>query len=305
MDFVINKIKLYYKCFVKAAIDTIKHDGIEHAGYLSFLAILSLFPFLVFIFSFVSLINEVYLGEELAHLIIAYLPHVDGANLNIRINEITSGPPQKLLTIAILGAIWTASSSVEGLKTILNRAYRVHTPPAYLFRRFVSILQFLLIVSIIIISMTFMLIIPIIKEALDGLPALQQLIGTAKDLTIIRYSVSMTIWLTIISSIYYFIPNLKQKVRNIMPGAIAVVILWSIISTLFSIYISNFDQVNLIYGGLAGIIVALLFFYLLSMVLIFGAEFNYALEKATGFDFKEKVKAKTNYKKKKRQKRSK
>jgi len=299
MDFVTNKIKLYYKCFVKAAIDTIRHDGIEHAGYLSFLAILSLFPFLVLFFSFVSLINEVYLGEELAKIIIAFLPHVDGAHLDTRIEEITSGPPEKFLTIAILGAIWTASSSVEGLKTILNRAYRVNTPPSYLLRRFVSIMQFLLIVSIIIISMTFMLIIPVIKEALDGMPALQQLIGTAKDLTIIRYSVSMTIWLTIISAIYYFIPNLKQRIRNIMPGAIAVVVLWSVISTVFSIYISNFEQVNLIYGSLAGIIVALLFFYLLSMVLIFGAEFNYALEKATGFDFKEKITAKASSSKKK------
>ncbi|MBT4989582.1 MAG: YihY/virulence factor BrkB family protein [Rickettsiales bacterium] len=285
-----TKFNIYFHCLRRAAMDTIRHDGVEHAGYLSFLAILSLFPFLVFLFSFAAWLGEIYLGEELAKIIISHLPDAHGATLAIRIKEITSGPPQNLLNIAILGAIWTASSSVEGLKTILNRAYRVHTPPSYLFRRLMSIAQFLLMVSIIIITMTFMLILPFLIDWLENLLNINDLLGGANRYVIVRYGVSMTIWFSIISLIYYFIPNLKQSWRNIMPGAFLVVILWSIISTLFSIYLSNFNQVNLIYGSLAGFIVALLFFYLLSMVLIFGAEFNYAVEKATGFKFKEKVK---------------
>ena len=67
-----------------------------------------------------------------------------------------------------------------------------------------------------------------------------------------------------------------------------VLLLWSLCGTAFSLYLKNFDQVNLIYGSLASFIIALLFFYIIAMILIFGAEFNYAIEKITKFKFIEK-----------------
>jgi membrane protein len=36
--------------------------------------------------------------------------------------------------------------------------------------------------------------------------------------------------------------------------------------------------VNFIYGGIAGIIIALLFFYFMAIIFIIGAELNYHLE---------------------------
>jgi len=239
-----QSLRTYLHCLKKAAHDTIRHDGVEHAGYLSFLAILSLFPFLVFLFSFVGWFGENYLGEEFAKIIMTYLPDSSREALAARIQEISSGPPQGLLTIAILGAIWTASSSVEGLKTILNRAYRVHTPPAYLFRRLMSIVQFLLIVSIIIITMVFMLIVPFAIEWLEEILAIEGLIGATHEFAILRYGISMSLWFATISLIYYFIPNLRQSWKNIMPGALIVVLLWSLISTLFSVYLQNFDRLT-------------------------------------------------------------
>ena len=269
MKKLIKVITIYLNCLKKATIDTIKHDGIEHAGYLSFLSILSLFPFLVFLFAFVSWVDEQYLGEELAKIIIDHLPNMDGTNLASRINEITSGPPQNLLNIAILGAIWTASSYVEGLKTILNKAYRVYTPPAYLFRRLVSIFQFLLMVSVLIITMTFMILLPFAIEELEILLNTKNVFKSASQYVVVRYGISMSIWFIIISCIYYFIPNLRQKWINTLPGAIIVVLFWSLINTGLSAYLSHFNQVNMIYGSLAGLIAALLFFYLLSMIIIF------------------------------------
>ena len=42
-----------------------------------------------------------------------------------------------------------------------------------------------------------------------------------------------------------------------------------------TLYLSNFNQVSLIYGSLGGIIAALVFFYICNMIFIFGAEFNH------------------------------
>lgn len=276
-------------CFKTALADTIEHDGVEHAGYLSFLAILSLFPFLVFFVAVAGIFGGSPLGKELMDILISNLPEGMSEALMPRIEEITSGPPQGLLTIAVFGAIWTASSSVEGLRTILNRAYRVSTPPAYIFRRLLSIAQFLIITIIIISAMFVLVLTPLVWSLVLDFFQLKQL-SFDPNIMNIRFLFSSVMIFCAVSFLYYVIPNLQQKWRNVFPGAIVVVVLWSVSATLFSLYLHNFDQVNVIYGSLAGFIVALLFFYITAMILIFGAEFNYAIEKLIGFKFKEKQK---------------
>lgn len=278
----------FFYCFKVAVTDTIKHDGVEHAGYISFLGILSIFPFLVLFVSLAGLFGETQLGERFVDIFLSNIPLEVSQGLEPRINEIMSGPPQSLLTIAILGAIWTASSSVEGLRTIFNRAYRVSTPPSYLFRRLLSIGQFLVITFLLLSSMFIIVTTPLFFDKILALLNMEYLHDYGSVFVKMRFIVTSIIIFCAVSSIYYVIPNLRQKWMNVCPGALMVLCLWSISGSLFSLYLRNFDQVNLIYGSLASFIIALLFFYIMAMILIFGAEFNYAIEKITGFNFIEK-----------------
>ncbi len=63
-----------------------------------------------------------------------------------------------------------------------------------------------------------------------------------------------------------------------LPGAAIVLLGWVGFARLFSYYIHYFPQMNLIYGSLAGVIIALLYFYFCSFIFIIGAEFNFHLE---------------------------
>ncbi len=84
------------------------------------------------------------------------------------------------------------------------------------------------------------------------------------------------------------LPNIRQKWRAVNMGAIVVTALWLFAAWLFSSYVDSIRQVNLVYGGLGGVIIALVFFYVLSLMYIFGAELNYQLEKAMGHAIIEK-----------------
>jgi membrane protein len=77
------------------------------------------------------------------------------------------------------------------------------------------------------------------------------------------------------SVLYYALPNAKQKITQTVPGSILAVLLWVGLEKLFSLYLENFHQFNFVYGSLAGMIVSLMLFYLISLVFILGAEFNY------------------------------
>lgn len=282
---ILKRILLYLRCFYDAAVNTVNHDGIEHAGYMAFLSMLSLFPFLVLMVAIAGgLIGNPAIGEEFVALVFSHLPENAIQAITPRIEEIVSGPPQGLLTISILGAIWTASSSVEGLRTILNRAYRVSTPPAYPLRRLLSIVQMLVATLIIIALMLGLIFIPILYHAI------MQWVPLPIDLSLTTVSIFLAgfaLWM-VVAFIYYILPNIKQSFVRALPGALITVLLWMQAASIFSYYLSQVDQVNLIYGSLGGVIAALLFFYIFSVIIIYGAELNYLLEKAAGHTIEEK-----------------
>jgi membrane protein len=277
-----HRLLVPLKCIYQAAADTINHDGIEHAGYLSFLGMLSLFPFLVLLFSIVGFIGAGESGAALIAEMFNALPADVTKALKPRILEIISGPPQGLLTIAILGAIWTASSAVEGMRTILNRAYRVSTPPAYWLRRSLSILQLLFFTFIVVIGIMLLVLIPLVLQRMEGAFGIALVESTKTLLGHTAWLITVGVLFVAVSYIYYIIPNIKQYFVSVAPGAAVVVLLWLAAATLLTIYLSNFDQVNLIYGSLGGIIAAMLFFYVCNMIFIFGAELNHQIIEVLG-----------------------
>jgi membrane protein len=283
------------QCSYQALVDTINHDGIEHAGYLAFLFLLSIFPFLVFLFAIAGFIGHTDIGLKLISIILdnQIIPAKILHSLEPRFEEIESGPPQGLLTFAILGAIWTASSAVEGLRTTLNRAYRVHTPPAYIWRRLLSIGQFLVLTAVVIFVILTLIATSEIWEDLKPYLRIERINFHNETFTSIwpyaRYFLTSLTLFMVVCFTYYILPNIKQKWKDVVPGALFVIVLWFIAGTLFSAYLSRFNQVNIIYGSLGGLIAALLFFYITAMILVYGAEFNYQLEKAKGRRIEEKI----------------
>ena len=287
-----NGFQRFRKCLGKALNDTVvTHDGIEHAGYLSFLALLSLFPFLVFLLAFVGFIGQSELGIRFVGLIMqnAIIPEDMRSALEPRLAEIISGPPQGLLTFAILGAVWTASSAVEGLRTILNRAYRVDTPPAYIWRRLLSIAQFLMLTLATVLAMVALVVVPIIWDSMEHWLALEGVFDHPLWSSM-RYGVTTLLLFLVVTTLYVVIPNIKQRWQRAAPGATLVVLLWIGAGMLLSSYLRHFEQVHLIYGSLGGTIATLLFFYISAIILVFGAEFNYHLERSYGHVIVEKEK---------------
>ncbi|WP_168464829.1 YihY/virulence factor BrkB family protein [Wolbachia endosymbiont of Ctenocephalides felis wCfeT] len=255
-------------CLYRALIDTIDNDGMEHAGYLSFLILLSIFPFLIVLIAlastFASFLDQYNMGWS---SIIDSMPHEILAPLMPRIKEIISGPPQNLLTLAIVGSIWTASSAVEGLRTILNKAYKVPVSPPYILRRVLSILQFLVITLVVTLTIVFSTLIPMLIDFSN------------QGMSYTKYFFTEFVLFVVVSWLYFMLPNVKHSPSDIFPGSCVAVILWTISASAFKQYLKiSFYQLNMIYGSLGGIIASLLFFYMLSLIFIYGAKFNFQLK---------------------------
>jgi membrane protein len=112
-----------------------------------------------------------------------------------------------------------------------------------------------------------------------GWAQLNKLIGSSYDINVsilyFRQIIMFFVLFSIVSIIYYIIPNAKLRFGSVAPGAFLTIIGWIIAGSVFTWYLRNFNQLNIVYGSLGGIVVSLLFFYVTSMIFVWGAEFNY------------------------------
>lgn len=284
LKFIVGFIKLNHK----AISNLIKHDGVEHAGYMAFITLLSFFPFLIFIMAFTSTIGNSQFGAHIIYIVQSNLPQYLNSTLQPRIEEIVSGPPGSLLTLSIFGVVWTSSSTVEGLRTILNKIYHVKMPPTYIFRRLLSVFQFLIITVILVLSMFLLVFLPMIYQKISSIEILQPVFEVTN---IFNNPIFEPLWdnarqgtfmITLFIGVlflYYTIPNVSVRLKSLIPGSLLVSILWVLGGSLLSEYVYEFQQMNFVYGSLAGFIITLLFFYIIHVIFIYGAEINYLIER--------------------------
>ncbi len=266
-------MKKLFKCIYLAIVRTIEKDGIEHAGYMSFMIILSLFPFLVFFLALTSFFGASQLGMSLIDVIMNNSPENIIDSIKVRILELQKAPPSSLMSLAVFGTVWTSSSFVEGLRTILNRIFEVKSPPPYITRRLTSIFQFIILTSLLAIIMFIFVLLPILFENLS----LKQITHLNISGLVLKYFIIFfTLFLTVLC-FYTLIPNIKLNIKNMIPGAIFTAITWQVSGYLLSTYIVYYHQLSFVYGSLGSIIVTLLFFYIINFLFILGGALNYQL----------------------------
>jgi membrane protein len=181
-----------------------------------------------------------------------------------------------LITISALAAIWAASNGVEAFRLALDRAYSVGAPRSFLRRRliaiafvFVAVASFAVLAVVILLAPSLILL----AESFLGLKA-PPVLGLA------RCAVGLGVFLVFLFSLHRFLPSRGMGRHRLWPGVALTTVLWMTAAQAFSIYLANAPSYAMTYGALAGVIVTLLFLYLTGALIIFGAEYNAAIEAA-------------------------
>ena len=101
---------------------------------------------------------------------------------------------------------------------------------------------------------------------------------------VIRWPLAFFLASTAIGLVYYFAPDAEQEWVWITPGAVMATTLWILVSLGFKLYVSNFGNYdNATYGAMGAVIVLMLWFYLSSLAILFGAELNSEIEHASPY----------------------
>jgi membrane protein len=254
-----------------------RDDAMGLAAQLAYYLILALFPFILVLVSLMGTFGS----PELASEVLSYFRQVMPAQAYEIVRTFTaniiSGRAEApgLLSFGILFTIWAASGAFAALINALNRAYDVQETRPFWKVRAIAILMTLGLSVLILVGVLLLVLGPQIGEGIANLFGLGDLFLLVWE--IVRWPVALFFMIFTVALLYYFAPDANQPFRWITPGGLIGVLLWVLASLAFNFYVSNFGSYNRTYGSIGAVIVLLLYLYISSLTILFGATLNATL----------------------------
>jgi membrane protein len=183
----------------------------------------------------------------------------------------------KLLFFGVAVALWSVSAVARTLTEAFNVAYQVAETRRWWKQLVLSLAFGPVLALVVIVSVALMLVGPQLVGSIAALVDLDELFVRLWGW--LRFPVALLLLAVVLSVVYRFEPNAKQRFRSVVPGAALTVVLWAISSVGFSFYLANFANYGVTYGSLGAAVGLLFYLYLCASVVLFGAELNAAISR--------------------------
>lgn len=246
------------------------HGVTDLAAQLSYYFLLAIFPFLIFAFTVLAYTSLS--SEDVLNLIAQYVPLNSMEIVERNVRNVLDVERGGLLSISIIVALWSASNGSHAIIRALNKAYDVEESRPYIIARLVAIVLTFAMIGVILIA----LILPVFGRTISLY--LFSFLGLSDSFIFFweffRWVISFYVIFIVFCFLYYFAPNRKMAIKNVWLGAFIATIGWQATSFGFSFYVSNFSNFTNTYGSLGGVIGLMLWFFIMSILLILGGEIN-------------------------------
>jgi membrane protein len=257
-----------------------RDDGWAIASHIALSVLLALFPFLILVTLLAaSFLGSKELADEVARLMLETWPTEVAVPIAQEIRVVLTETRGDVLTISFVLALFFASSGIESLRIGLNRAYDMTERRNWFFLRLESIV-WVLVGAIALLALALLIVLgPLLfSTARRFAPALAPL---EWNITVARYAVASAILLAALVISHKWLPAGRRRLGEIAPGIVTTIVLWLTSGMLFGRYLSEFPDIYATYyGGLASVMIALVFLYWTASIFVFGAELNAAILRA-------------------------
>ena len=251
------------------------------AAALTYYAVLSIFPALIALVSILGLVGQAEATTDtILQMASDFVPEETLEQVEPIIASVAGASGASLgLIIGILTALWTASNYVNAFGRAMNRIYEIpEGRPIWKLRPVMYGITALLLVLVALVGLMLVVSGPVAQAVGDAIG----LGSTAVTVwNIAKWPVVLVAIVVIIALLYYFTPNVKQpKFSWISVGALVAIVVALLASVALGFYVANFGSYDATYGALAGVIVFLLWLYIMNLALLFGAELDAELERS-------------------------
>jgi membrane protein len=265
---------------IKRVAVGVYNDGFIHAGNLAFLALLALFPFFILAAALAQILGQTESGAQTVATILAQLPSEVASTLRRPVAEVLSARTGPLLWIGGMVGLWTAGSFVETIRDILRRAYGVKYSAPFWHYRLSSIAVILGAVVLLMFAFAITVVLTSVQHAIAAwVPFADNVVDA---LNIYRYLPAVALFATNYILFYLLTPTrYRRKGCRKWPGALLITVWWLATVEVLPEAIGLLGGYDLTYGSLAGVMVVLIFFFMVGLGVVAGAELNAALAEAS------------------------
>lgn len=250
------------------------------AAALTYFSVLSIFPAMLAVVSLLGIFGDAQkTTNALLDIVQGFAPGDIVKTLRPVIEDLTSSPAAGFtLILGILTALWSASGYVGAFGRALNRVYEVDEGRPFIkFRGTMLAVTVVNMLMVVVIAAMLVLSGPV-AEQVGNLIGLGGAFLTVWN--IVKWPVMLVLVILAIAILYYATPNVKQpKFRWMSMGSAIALVVFLLASLAFGFYVANFNSYNKTYGAIGGVIIALLWLWILNMSLLFGAEFDAETER--------------------------
>jgi membrane protein len=248
------------------------------AAQLAFYFALSLFPALIFVVALASYFPRTVMNDALAALE-PVAPTEVVSLIRTQLDSILAAEQGGLLTLGVLGAVWSSSGALTAIIDALNRAYDIEESRPWWKVRLVAIALTLGLALFILVAFTLVIAGPEMAGAIAGWFGLGQAFTWVWN--VVQWPVVFALVAFAVAVTFYFAPDAEQEWVYLTPGTVTATLLWLLASLGFRFYVQNFGDYNATYGALGGAVVLLLWLYVAGLVLLIGGELNAEIEHAS------------------------
>jgi len=252
------------------------NDGFIHAGNLAYLSMLAIFPFFILAGALFQLIGELEERRMIIETVVQAMPPTVQSVIAPTAESVIDARSGWFLWFGAAVGLWTVSSLIETIRDVLRRAYGTKAVLAFWRYRLASAGLIISAVVLLLFSLFAQVAIGTAQQIiLAQFPQLAEAVGTMGASRIVPA-------LSLFGSLYLLFWSLapveyRARAHPKWPGALFTAAWWMAVTAAMPPVLRTFFSYDLVYGSLAGIMIALFFFWLVGLGVVIGAELNAAL----------------------------
>ena len=252
----------------------------SRASSIAFSFFLAVFPMIIVFFTLIPFIPIANFQSQLMSFIENVTPDSAELVINQTVEDIVNRPRGGLLSITFFLALIFATNGFDSIIEAFNNTYHTIETRSWIKQKLVSILMFIIISLIVVISITLITAGTFILRFLVN----NNILGSGIEyylLEVVKYIVLIAMFFFTISFIYYLGPARESKFRFISAGSSLSTFLAIVASVGFNFYILNFSSYNALYGSIGTLLIILMWIYFNSIILLIGFELNASIQHAS------------------------
>ncbi len=250
----------------------------QEAAALAYYLLFMIFPLLIFLSSLLGLLELDISG--ITNSLDALLPSGVVDVVESYLSYVSQTSSRTMLWFGLVFTVYFPMRAADCLMIAVRRAYHLPRPKnQVLYMMKVLLYTVFLLVTI---ALTLALV-TVGRQALEFAGRFVVVPEAFIELwTDLRFLVLGGVMFGAVGLLYAAAQDSRQAARNVVPGALAALVGWMVVSAAFAFYVENFANYTVIYGALGTVIVLMMWLNLTALMLIMGAEINGVLNSLRG-----------------------